>query len=80
MAGYVENINVPGDYVKYELLHDYQATSRILPYLYPFPKEEYKTQQYLDYLNSYLSQILEHNHNASSTKFICICGLSFMYI
>jgi hypothetical protein len=49
----------------------------MLPYLYVFHPKESKTQKYLDYLNGYISQILEHIYGRSSTKFICICGISF---
>jgi hypothetical protein len=74
---YVPNTNIPGDYVNYEIRHDYQDQSKILPYLYVFPTKEVETQKYIDYLNSYISQILEHFYGSSSTKFICICGTSF---
>jgi hypothetical protein len=49
----------------------------MLPYLYVFPTKEEETQKYIDYLNGYVSQILEHIHGGSSAKFICICGVSF---
>jgi hypothetical protein len=49
----------------------------MLPYLYIFPIKEKKTQKYLDYLNNYISQILEHIYGGSSSKFICICGITF---
>jgi hypothetical protein len=49
----------------------------MLPYLYVFPTKEEETQKYIDYLNGYVSQILEHIYGGSSAKFICICGISF---
>jgi hypothetical protein len=51
----------------------------MLPYLYVFPTKEEDTQKYIDYLNGYVSQILEHIYGGSSSKFICICGIS-LYI
>jgi hypothetical protein len=48
----------------------------MLLYLYVFPTKE-ETQKYIDYLNGYVSQILEHRYGGSSSKFICICGISF---
>jgi hypothetical protein len=70
-------INTVGDYVIYEIIHDYPDQSKMLPYLYVFPPKENKTKKYLDYLNSYISQILEHIYGVSRNKFICICGISF---
>jgi hypothetical protein len=70
-------INTLGDYVTYENRHDYQDQSKMLPYLYIFPPKENETQKYLDYLNGYISQMFEHIYGGSSTKFICICGISF---
>jgi hypothetical protein len=49
----------------------------MLPYLYIFQTKEEETQKYLDYLNGYVSQILEHIYGGSSFKFICICGITF---
>jgi hypothetical protein len=49
----------------------------MLPYLYVFPTKEEETQKCIDYLNGYVSQILEHTHGDSSTKLICICDISF---
>jgi hypothetical protein len=49
----------------------------MLPYLYVFPTKEEETQICIDYLNRYVSQILEHIYGRSSAKFICICGISF---
>jgi hypothetical protein len=49
----------------------------MLPYLYIFPTKETETQKYLDYLNGYISQILEHIYGGSGTKFICLTGISF---
>jgi hypothetical protein len=46
-------------------------------HLYVFPTKETETQKYLDYLNGYISQILEHIYGGSSIKFICITGISF---
>jgi hypothetical protein len=77
MKNYVKNYNVPEDYVTYEIRHDYQDQSKILPYLYVFPTKEEETQKYLDYLNGYVFQILEHIYGGSSAKFICIFGISF---
>jgi hypothetical protein len=77
MKNYVLNENVPGDYVTYEIRHDYQDQSKMLPYLYVFPTKEEETHKYIDYLNGYISQILEHIYGSSSAKFICICGISF---
>jgi hypothetical protein len=74
MKNYVWNNNILEDYVTYEIGHDYQDQSKMLPYLYVFPTKEEETQEYLDYLNGYFSQILEHTCGDSSTKFICICG------
>jgi hypothetical protein len=77
MKNYVKNYTIPDDYVTYEIRHDYQDQSKMLPYLYVFPTKEVETQKYIDYLNSYISQILEHIYGGSSTNFICICGISF---
>jgi hypothetical protein len=77
MKGYIQNTNVPEDYVTYEIRHDYQDQSKIIPYLYVFPTKEEETQKYIDYLNGYISQILEHIYGGSSTKFICICSILF---
>jgi hypothetical protein len=71
------NENVPGDYVTYEIRHDYQDQSKILQYLYIFPTKEEETQKYIDYLNGYISQILKHIYEGSSIKFICIYNISF---
>jgi hypothetical protein len=49
----------------------------MLPYLYIFPTKEEETQKYLDYLNGYVSQILEHIYGGSSSKFICVYGITF---
>jgi hypothetical protein len=49
----------------------------MLPYLYIFPTKEEETQKYLDYLNGYVLQILEHIYGGSCSKFICICGITF---
>jgi hypothetical protein len=75
MKNYVKNCNIPDDYVTYEIRHDYQDQSKMLPYLYVFPTKEEETQKYIDYLNGYVSQIL--NYGGSSSKFICVCGISF---
>jgi hypothetical protein len=48
----------------------------MLPYLYIFPTKEIETQKYLDYLNGYIFQILEHIYGGFSTKFIFITGIS----
>jgi hypothetical protein len=77
MKNYVPNYSVPDDYVTYEIKHDYQDQSKMLPYLYVLPTKEEETQKYIDYLNGYVSQILEGTYGDSSTKFICICGISF---
>jgi hypothetical protein len=77
MKNYIKNKNIEEDYVTYEIRHDYQDQSKMLPYLYIFPIKEEKTQKYLDYLNNYVSQILEHIYGGSSSKFICICGITF---
>jgi hypothetical protein len=77
MIGYIQNTNAPGDYVPYEIRRDYQDQSKVLPYLYVFPTKEEETQKYIDYLNGYISQILEHIYGGSRTKFICICGILF---
>jgi hypothetical protein len=42
-----------------------------------FQLKKKKHKKYLDYLNGYVSQILEHIYGGSSSKFICICGISF---
>jgi hypothetical protein len=60
MKNYVLNYNILDDYVTYEIRHDYQDQSKMLQYLYVFPTEEEETQKYIDYLNGYVSQILEH--------------------
>jgi hypothetical protein len=65
MKDYVLNENVLGDYVTYEIRHDYQDQSKMLPYLYVFPTKEEETQKYIDYLNGYVSQILEHIYGGS---------------
>jgi hypothetical protein len=75
MKNYVPNYSVPDDYATYEIRYDYQ--SKMLPYLYVFPTKEEETQKYIDYLNGYVSQILEHIYGGSSAKFICICGVLF---
>jgi hypothetical protein len=36
MKNYVPNYSVPDDYVTYEIRHDYQDQSRMLPYLYMY--------------------------------------------
>jgi hypothetical protein len=77
MKNYIKNYNIPEDYVAYEIRHDYQDQSKILPYLYVFPTKKEETQKYIDYLNKYVSQIFEHIYGGSSAKFICICGISF---
>jgi hypothetical protein len=61
MKNYVKNYNMLDDYVNYEIRHDYQDQSQMLPYLYVFPTEE-ETQKYVEYLTGYISQILEHTH------------------
>jgi hypothetical protein len=71
--GFVQNKNTP----TYEIRHDYQDQSKMLPYLYVFPTKGTETQKYLYYLNGYISQILEHIYGDFSTKFICISGISF---
>jgi hypothetical protein len=48
-----------------------------LPFLYIFPESEKETKKYLDYLNVYVSQILDHTPSGSSTKYIGILGISF---
>jgi hypothetical protein len=48
-----------------------------LPFLYIFPENEKETKKYLDYLNGYVSQILDHIPSGSSTKYIGILGISF---
>jgi hypothetical protein len=55
MKGFIQNKNTSGDYVTYEIRHDYQDQSKMLPYLYIFPTKETETQKYLNYLNSYIS-------------------------
>jgi hypothetical protein len=55
MRNYVPNYNVLEDYVTYEIRHDYQDQSKMLPYLYVFPTQEEKTQKYIDYLHGYVS-------------------------
>jgi hypothetical protein len=77
MKGFIQNKNTPGDYVTYEIRHDYQDQSKMLPYLYVFPTKEEETQKYIDYRNGYISQIPEHIYGGSSAKFICICSVSF---
>jgi hypothetical protein len=78
LKNYVPNYSVLDDYVTYEIRHDYQDKSKMLPYLYVFPTKEEETQKYIDYLNGYVSQILEHIYGGSITKFMCICcGISF---
>jgi hypothetical protein len=77
MKGYIQNKNIPGDYVTYEIRHDYQDQSKMLPYFYVFPTKKEETQRYTDYLNGYISQILEHIYGGFSAKFICICDISF---
>jgi hypothetical protein len=49
----------------------------MLPFLYIFPESEKETKKYLDYLNGYVSQILDHIPSGSSTKYIGILGISF---
>jgi hypothetical protein len=44
MKNYIKNKNIPGDYVTYEIKHDYQNQSKMLPYLYVFPTKETETQ------------------------------------
>jgi hypothetical protein len=66
MKNYFKNKNIEEDYVIYEIRHNYQDQSKMLLYLYIFPIKEEETQKYLDYLNS-----------GSSSKFICICGITF---
>jgi hypothetical protein len=56
-----------------------QDQYKMLPYLYVFPTKEEETQKHIDYLNGYVSQILEHIFGDSSAKLICICGIS-LYI
>jgi hypothetical protein len=48
-----------------------------LPFLYIFPANEKETKKYLNYLNGYVSQILDHIPSCSSTKYIGILGISF---
>jgi hypothetical protein len=43
MKGYIQNTDVPGDYVTYEIRHDYQDQSKMLPYLCVFPTKEEET-------------------------------------
>jgi hypothetical protein len=61
MKGYIQNPDVPGDYVTYEIRHDYQDQSKMLPYLYVFPTKKEETQKSIDYLNGYISQDLVFN-------------------
>jgi hypothetical protein len=75
--GYVQNTNDPNDYVCYDILHGYQSTSNMLPFLYIFPENEKETKKYLDYLNGYVSHILDHIPSSSSTKYTGILGISF---
>jgi hypothetical protein len=42
-----------------------------------FPENEKETKKYLDFLNGYASQILDHIPSGSSTKYIGILGISF---
>jgi hypothetical protein len=49
----------------------------MLPYRYVFPTKEVETQKYIDYLNEYISQILEYVYGIFDDKFICICGILF---
>jgi hypothetical protein len=72
MKNYVPNYSVPDDYVNYEIRHDYQDQSKMLPYLYVFPTKEEETLKYEDYLTGNISQILEHIYGGSSAKFIYI--------
>jgi hypothetical protein len=76
MKNFIKNNNIEDDYVTYEIRHYYQDQSKMLPYLYIFPTKEEESQKYLDYLNSYVSQILEHIYCGWSSKFICICGIT----
>jgi hypothetical protein len=43
MKNYVKNYGVLDDYVTYEITHDYQDQSKMLPYLYVFPTKEEET-------------------------------------
>jgi hypothetical protein len=72
MKNYIKNKNIEDDYVTYEIRHDYQDQSKMLPYLYIFifPIKEEETQKYLDYLNGYVSQILEHIYGGSSSMYL----------
>jgi hypothetical protein len=47
MKNYVLNYNVLDDYVTYEIRHDYQDQSKMLPCLYVFPTKEEETQKYI---------------------------------
>jgi hypothetical protein len=49
----------------------------MLPFTYIFPESEKETKKYLDYLNGYISQILDDILSGSSTKYIGILGISF---
>jgi hypothetical protein len=40
----------------------------MLSFLYVFPANEKETKKYLDYLNGYVSQILDDIPSGSSTK------------
>jgi hypothetical protein len=57
---YVQNTNDPNDCLCYDIFHGYQSTSNMLPFFYIFPENEKETKKYLDYLNGYVSQILDH--------------------
>jgi hypothetical protein len=43
MKNYVKNYIILDDYVNYEIRHDYQDQSKMLPYLYVFPTKEEET-------------------------------------
>jgi hypothetical protein len=47
MKGFIQNKNIPGDYVIYEIRYDYQDQSKILPYLYVFPTKKKKHKSIL---------------------------------
>jgi hypothetical protein len=80
LRNYVPNNSILEDYVTDEIRHDYQDQYKMLPYLYVFPTKEEETQKYLDYLNGYVSQILEHTHGDSSTNSYVFVVFHFMYI
>jgi hypothetical protein len=79
MKNYNKNNNIPDNYVIYEIIHDYQDQSKMLPYLYIFLIKEEETQKYLDYLNGYISQILEHNMVDLVLSLYVFVELLFMY-